>query len=873
MRIAFVSIVWILIVFSISLVIAQTQECSDEQTILKLSQTTNSHSSLRNQNIYSQRVCYDKIFGGNYIGANPPECTTTNKIIGLSQTTNAHAETKEQTVYTNNVCFGDLICHTINRAENEKCNNNEKVVVSLSQETNAHVALGKSTNYPIQICCLTQQIFPQCNDNYDNDNDGLSDENDPDCRTIPTDPNTYNPNDPSEGNNQCNDNYDNDNDELVDEEDPDCWSNPTNPTTYNPNDPIEGPIAFGVSGAFWANMRDSPISNADLNDLVKLRVSGQSLENKEIKYEIWKVDGGFLWFDQQVASQTSTSGFTTWRAGKKEADNSLAGGDYYFKTFVDSNHFLDSGPLTVSNTEDNSPPVADIISPEDRGIYFKDEVLNFRQNSYDVDDGFSYTWKLGDSVAGSAETTRSGNTVNRENYEFTFSYGATGQKNIELTVIDDRGLPVGGSKDAHSILVVDNQVDTGELNRYILAYIDLPRFGEAYGRIVDFDATSTYAIKEELVNNQITLTCLSGKCPAITAGCLQNVCGINVINDPTESGQQANYNDITFSWIFKRGETNVGEKTALGSSGVLFTNTFPSVGFYTAELTASINPSASTRTEFNVFFDNPSCKLIENQVDVDGVPGSSIGESYWIDQNSFTNSFNDCFRGDGVNQNGLTQTSCCPQSSICDDTLSPKKCKFDSKNKCQDFTTEVECSDNDGHPNIARTELDSILKSQFPGGCSDYYKRYGDSCYEFLNCKCEWRNSECKTASNHYVTDGNQNFDFNNLPNNIQQSCNAQSSPISGECTFDFTYQGNCDTDEFIRRSWTASYENAAASSNDPEYCADGTDSIPCGQIVRLPFFNNFNLIITILSLITIYYFIIKKRIIKSEKPSCLISS
>jgi hypothetical protein len=83
-------------------------------------------------------------------------------------------------------------------------------------------------------------------DGKDNDNDGVSDDNDPGCWTNPLDPNTYNPFGGPESNatTQCQDGKDNDSDTLVDAKDPGCFTNPKDPKTYDRtrnNESLSGP--------------------------------------------------------------------------------------------------------------------------------------------------------------------------------------------------------------------------------------------------------------------------------------------------------------------------------------------------------------------------------------------------------------------------------------------------------------------------------------------------------------------------------------------------------------------------------------------------------------------------------------------------------
>jgi hypothetical protein len=83
-------------------------------------------------------------------------------------------------------------------------------------------------------------------DGKDNDNDGVTDKDDPGCWTNPSDPNTYNPygGPESSATTQCQDTKDNDGDTLVDAKDPGCFKDPKNPATYDRtrnNEALAGP--------------------------------------------------------------------------------------------------------------------------------------------------------------------------------------------------------------------------------------------------------------------------------------------------------------------------------------------------------------------------------------------------------------------------------------------------------------------------------------------------------------------------------------------------------------------------------------------------------------------------------------------------------
>ena len=621
-----------------------------------------------------------------------------------------------------------------------------------------------------------------------------------------------------------------------------------------------------INESSWRNMKDEPIDKADLNDLVKLDVRGKGFEGNLINYTIFKEDGGFLFFDKEIA-ETSSKGFLKIRAGPS---NNFTKGKYYFKAKIGAREF-DSrkksnnadnpfGILTVSDIENNSMPIAKIITPEDKGIYFVNEQLNFIQNSYDEDDEISYTWELGDG------TTILGNSVNLANYSFNYSYNIDGQKNINLKVTDDRG---SFARDEHSILIID--LNIGNLSqsvKYIFAYIDKPKFGEAFGKIVDFDAISSYSI---IVNNQL-MTCIAGKCPPKTIGCpigYNYSCPINISNVLLTP----NYDPITFSWIF---DDNINENfSATGLAGAVFKKTFVRIGNHIAKLNVSINPSSFIETSFNVFFSNDTCFIIRDERDKQFIRGSSIGESYWVNPSATSfNSINNCYNQEGVDRNGDLKTECCPFGYTCSNASSPSRCIFEPRDRCKDFITQNDCLDDDGRSTIAVKELDPIIdKGKFVGGCEGFSEPYGNLCYQYLSCKCKWNaiNNTCQPVSSHKVSkvtqDKIENFDYDNLPGNISSTCNSRGEPTTGKCVFDFTYSGSClDGDEFVIRSWTAFFETNAASANNPDYCVDGSDAIPCEKVVRLDFFNFFNLIITILTLIVIYFLLNKNKLVKIKK-------
>jgi len=120
-----------------------------DQTILLLSNSTNAHGALWNDTNYLVKIQYNTIFGTNYTEANPHACTGSNTVLKLSSNTNAHAAGPTDTNYNTNVCYGNLVC----TLRSGSCQGTEKLIVSLSSTTNAHLAADNSSTN--SICCTS----------------------------------------------------------------------------------------------------------------------------------------------------------------------------------------------------------------------------------------------------------------------------------------------------------------------------------------------------------------------------------------------------------------------------------------------------------------------------------------------------------------------------------------------------------------------------------------------------------------------------------------------------------------------------------------------------------------------------------------------
>ncbi len=666
---------------------SETHECSDEsQIILKLSSSTNAHGELWNQENYGFEICYDEIFGT--LGDGDRTCSGKNKLLGLSAVTNAHAEIPSLDNYQVDVCYDNLVCEA-----RDVCEENEKMIVSLSADTNAHVAMGDEPKYPFKICCKP------------------------------------------------------------------------------------APEEINITGAYWADMLNNPIDEADLNDRVKLVVEGEEL-GREINFTIFK--NIRFWFDSKLGESSSLS-WTTWVANES--------GNFYFVAEVNGEE-MRSGNLEVSDTENNEPPHAEILIPEIGEIYFKNEKINFTQASYDADDFINYTWDFGD------RNKVEGSTRDYRNYNTSHSYTIDGQMNIKLHVTDERGVR---DSDQTSILIISPD----ENKKYVFAHISRPEWGEnILGRFVQFNATTSYAV--EIEDGEIS--CIAGPCPEETSN------GTEIIGNLPDNLEKR-FENMSFYWEFS--DSSVKNET--GINGALFTKPFSNPGPHWAVLTASINPSSTTETEFNLYFEETFCY-------------ESDGQVFWIEDGQYKNSMDDCYR-----QEGLPTEFCCPSGFSCEQEGQNWICMLSEVELCSDYKTEESCESY--NPRVAEFDIESkVGEEEFCGSSIDI----GGNCWKSIeNCRCIW-NSTSQTCESAY---------------DVDKWCEPTGEIIMGSCIFRTQKITNC-TAGYRVIEWNATW--TGLESGRPNSCVGGIKQIPCIS-VELAFFTLISLIISI-SLIVIFYLRKKER-------------
>jgi hypothetical protein len=588
-------------------------------------------------------------------------------------------------------------------------------------------------------------------------------------------------------------------------------------------------ISGGLFNAYFSDMNNNPINKTDREDLVKLIANGSGLLSGEIEFEIWKSIP--FWFDQKIITN-SQEGFITWRAGIKP-DGSFESGIYYFKArFVGDSDWTDSrntenyGTLEVNDERFNNPPHAEIISPSNGEVYFKTDQILINQSSYDVDDFFNYTWNITDNQIFKGSTKDNA----RPNYQFNINFLDAGEKKISLDIIDERGL---SDHDELNIFILDLSV------RHIIVYagINSPkRFETINSTTIFFNANSSYAINiTGPPDNKIV--CLAGNCPLTTFG------GTAIYDDYNQRG---NFSAFTYNWTFDDGV----KYHITGSEGLNFTRNYGSFGEHSTNLNLKLDTEENNvTTTFNINFVN----RCENE-------GLIWWDAFGIRHETILEDHPFCSGIDAVSTNG---DDCCPAGYKCVDDSNPLTPGCILDDAYQEFCSNITfCSDYDNpldcNNDICRKGSDSSCGSISPNSNEALC---GDNYYLKFNCSCSWDSvrGSCSSKSEILRTIYDDSLYNNNCSTNI----------IHGECTdagfmrinklssmnWDFGLINNVMVQKGLNYNEAIIWLNENCKLDD--LCSNQEGVVICSDnVLKLSFFNNYNLIITIIIIALIYTFL-----------------
>jgi hypothetical protein len=731
----------------------------DNQLIMRISPSTNAHGELWNGGgDYPIQICYNSIFGKNYTGTNPHNCNGTNNVVlKLSDTTNAHAEVKTQSDYSYSVCYGDLNCTVAGSTPS-----GYTFVVALSSNTNSHLSINSAdTNYATRIYCKSPSAgcVPDCSVLGQLICSGGLLQN---CTSL----------------GGCL--------KLV------TVQNCTSTGLQCSNGQCVSPLAPpNITSANWTNMKCDGISSVNVNDSLNLKVYGTNLAGVSIEYKIWKctVPPSLGCIANPIPYYTTTIQSTelVWKPTQS--------GNYHFnaRLLTDSTDGTVSNNLEVLGTSSNSPIVAVMVKPTQADIYNKNFDISFEQASYDLDDDISVKWDFGDGNITILSNCSAGRCTAGNNCNITHYYTSTGQKTIRLTATNNRGQSDSIRRD---ILIIDPSLS----DKYAFAWISYPPFGENIeGVRVQFDARNSFAFD----NSSGSMTCLTNNCPSTTAN------GYNIATG-------GNFQNLAFNWTFDGNP--ITHNYDNGTNGSFFNKTYSTAGDHWANLTISINPSSSTRTEFWSYLEG-ECSLF--------CEGSNCNNLVWFDEEG--NIFHPFYETGycvGVDGEFKTNDDCCPGGMWCNNEnveegaceIIPEGYECSNKVTCSDYNKTESCEEDIcGKGKYSPPSLQICGKTIFENG--SYYVVPEDS------CRCVWESGKCK----------------------LKYDVNCSIGDCGSDCLKSFV-RGEC-SGGLMKIDWSVNTIGAG--------CTAGSALYSCGAIVKLPFFSILNLILSFILITLIYAFFI----------------
>jgi hypothetical protein len=192
----------------------------------------------------------------------------------------------------------------------------------------------------------------------------------------------------------------------------------------------------------------------------------------------------------------------------------------------------------------------------------------------------------------------------------------------------------------------------------------------------------------------------------------------------------------------------------------------------------------------------------------------------------------------------ITRTICCPEGYQCSIN---GKCIEEIKNPCEDFTNRQDCEntniistgDNPAERffRFMRDEQNlNVYNNKCRNEGGDVYMEVegGQLCRDFSKCLCAWEASSCKAKYDDYAVCANGNRYKNT-------SCYYEVANIDNQC-------------ETLGKTIITYKVTPSPPSKNCEIPAPR--EVSCSAIAVVPFFNFTNLIISLLSILTVYLLI-----------------
>ncbi|MBL7059212.1 hypothetical protein ISS08_02050 [Candidatus Pacearchaeota archaeon] len=141
-----------------------------------------------------------------------------------------------------------------------------------------------------------------------------------------------------------------------------------------------------------------------------------------------------------------------------------------------------------------------------------------------------------------------------------------------------------------------------------------------------------------------------------------------------------------------------------------------------------------------------------------------------------------------------------------------------------------------------------------------------NSCSDYVdNSSCT--NDVCNVADNSLETIDCNTVDCSCFWTEETSVCGPSwRSAMGGTCDYVNSEENNCENDLFLSYSWVATWIEGVAGDPAEADCVDGSAVVPCPAQVELPFFNIYNLGITVVVIALIYWLLNLKDKPKKKK-------
>lgn len=591
---------------------------------------------------------------------------------------------------------------------------------------------------------------------------------------------------------------------------------------------LDGP--GGVLDVYWINGAGQKISEICVNKTAFMAARVTSGGETTIDFEVYRGETEIRTkiLGNSPAAHPNLLGWavSSWNISANDLDG--AEGNFRFNASAAETSNMSSELRVINSNCINERPVAKIMRPLHRQVYYAGVPIEFNESSYDPD-GQIVLWNWTVELNGETE-------VQSTSRSFMYSFLGRGQRTITLRVTDNEGK---SSEDQIAILIVSSPG--------MISYINMPSHRQ---QIVDNRlytqglAPVQFNANESYVLNSTSIIPAGGTTCTVAVECLGGACPIKTQNSPECTGNTASqipvigtpkpFGGMLFNWSL----VDLGIKVG-GLGGVTGIAQYGSQGQKTINLLIYYNGSEWELAEraTRIFFIEPQCQSggqIFYRMDSDGRLDKS--NPLYTNNNSGA-----CKGPNGINGGG---DDCCPSGYYCTNDGCVEEVNPPQITNCNRYAASDECEED---------IFGAASNGHYPGvwgelGCDGSSWELDGIAYS-AECFCAWNvtYSQCRLARNitQTVIIGNDTVTIEDPePNATCWYEYSTTEPENGYCRVSATAQ---------------------CGGGDCTFCESVAPmDVPCGRpTIALPLFGGLQFIASLIAVVLIYIVAFKVSRIK----------